>query len=191
MVRGSLAAADWISLSRVGLAFIFVGIFRSQPGLMLIASIVVAILAQLTDHLDGFVARRCSTPAVRGWLFDSFGDRAFYIAALLAFEREYRLGEFLVWIFVLREIALYAVRIAVGDFEVRRGGFRVLALLHAGLVRFGIVVGCTLPLGILPLTISSSGVLILTVIFGAATAFGFVCLALLFIPQRGRVDMSE
>jgi phosphatidylglycerophosphate synthase len=185
MARASLSAADWVSLSRVGLAFIFVGTFRNAPGALLAASIAVAVLAQLSDHLDGYLARRASLAGLRGWLFDSIGDRAFYIAALLAFDREYDLGEVLVWLFVLRELALYAFRLAVGDFETRRRGFRVLALGHAALVRIGIALGCILPLGILPRAVGACGVPALQTLFLLATLFGFGCLGLLITGKSG------
>lgn len=171
-----------MSLARLPLALLFVGLFRSEPGPLLTASVVAALLAQTTDHVDGYLARRFGKASVSGWLFDSVSDRAFYIAALLAFQREYGLNEFLVWAFILREICLYAFRIVVGDFEKARPGFRTLALVHAGLVRLGIALGCIIPFGILPISLNPEVVLSGAVL--VATAFGYFCLLLLVRASR-------
>lgn len=182
MARQALNPGDWASLARLPLSLFFIGLFRSEPGPLLSASIAVAVLAQATDHLDGYLARRFGQPSVSGWLFDSVSDRAFYIAAVLAFDREYGLSSFLVWAFAFREICLYAFRIVVGDFETVRPGFRKLALIHAGLVRGCIALGCIIPYQILPVALDGHALL-----FGAltfATAFGYLCLYLLIRASR-------
>jgi phosphatidylglycerophosphate synthase len=174
MRAADISLSDRISLLRVALAFIFLVCFRSVPGALLTTSIIAAILAQISDHLDGYVVRKLSAASVRGWLFDSFSDRAFYIAALLAFEREFQLNEALVWAFVLREVALYAVRVAVGDFEILLPGFRKLALIHAAITRVGIVVGC-----LIPFHLPFAGIQALTATVLCATTLGFLNLYLL------------
>jgi phosphatidylglycerophosphate synthase len=173
-VRRALTPSDLVSLVRVPLALLFVGLFRREPGSLLTASIIVAGIAQATDHLDGYLARRTTGGTVAGWLFDSVADRAFYIAAVIAFDREYGLGWFLVWSFTFREICLYAFRVGVGDFARLVPGFRKLALIHAGIVRLGIVIGCLFPYRILPAALNNTTVL--SAIFVAATAFGYLCL---------------
>lgn len=134
-----------ISLSRVALALLFLTCFRNTPGALLNAAVFVAIIAQATDHLDGYLVRKFSQPSVTGWVFDSFADRSFYFAALLAFEREYGVEGIIVWAFILRELALYGVRVVAGEFEPLLPGFRKLALAHAAIVRLGIVMGCIIP----------------------------------------------
>ena len=176
-MRRALTSGDLVSLVRVPLALLFVGLFRGKPGSLLTASIIVAVIAQVTDHLDGYLARRTTGRTVAGWLFDSVADRAFYIAAVIAFDREYGLGSFLVWSFTFREICLYAFRVGVGDFEQLVPRFRKLVLVHAGIVRLGIVIGCLLPYKILPASLNNSTVV--TAILAAATAFGYLCLYLL------------
>jgi len=173
-VRPALNPCDLVSLARIPLALLFVGLFRREPGSLLTASIIVAVIAQATDHLDGYLARRTTGGTVTGWLFDSVADRAFYIAAVLAFDREYGLGSFLVWSFTFREICLYAFRVGLGDFNRLIPGFRKLALMHAGVVRLGIITGCLLPYKILPASLNDSSVLLAILI--AATAFGYLSL---------------
>jgi phosphatidylglycerophosphate synthase len=181
-VRTALNPGNVVSLVRVPLALLFVGLFRREPGSLLTASIVVAVIAQFTDHLDGYLARRTTGKSVTGWLFDSVADRAFYIAAVIAFDREYGLGWFLVWSFTFREICLYAFRVGVGDFERLVPRFRKLVLVHAGVVRLAIVVGCLAPFGILPASLNNSTTV--SAILAAATAFGYLCLYVLVKASR-------
>lgn len=173
-MRQAMHLSDLVSLVRVPLALLFVGLFRREPGSLLTASIIVAVIAQATDHLDGYLARRTTGGTVRGWLFDSVSDRAFYIAAVIAFDREYGLGWFLVWSFTFREICLYAFRVGVGDFEGLVPGFRKLVLVHAGIVRLGIIIGCMVPYKVLPASLNETTVV--SAILIAATAFGYFCL---------------
>jgi phosphatidylglycerophosphate synthase len=159
------------------LALLFVGLFRREPGSLLTASIIIAGIAQATDHLDGYLARRTTGGTVRGWLFDSVADRAFYIAAVIAFDREFGLGSFLVWTFTFREICLYAFRVGLGDFDRLVPRFRKLVLIHAGVVRLGIITGCLIPYKILPASLNHHTILLGILI--AATAFGYFSLYVL------------
>ncbi len=176
-MRITLTPSDLISIARVPLALLFAALFRRQQGPLLTASIVIAVVAQASDHLDGHLARRAGNVTVSGWLFDSVPDRAFYIAAVIAFDREYDLGWFLVWSFTFREICLYAFRVGVGDFDQLVPGFRKLVLVHAGLVRFGIACGCLVPYGILPFFLNSASLIWVVPI--VATVFGYWCLYVL------------
>jgi len=176
-VRPALNPCDWVSLIRVPLSLLFVGFFRREPGSLLTASIIVAGIAQATDQIDGYLARRTTGGTTTGWLFDSVADRAFYIAAVIAFDREFSLGSFLVWSFTFREICLYAFRVGVGDFEQHMPGFRKLVLVHAGVVRFAIVTGCLVPYKILPTSLNDPTVV--WAILVAATALGYLNLYVL------------
>jgi phosphatidylglycerophosphate synthase len=151
---------------------------------MLTACIVVAVLAQLSDHLDGYVVRRTGAPTINGWLFDSVADRAFYIAAIMAFQREYGLSEIAAWFFIMREIALYAIRVAVGEFEADSRRYRNRAILHAAIVRVGIIVGCLAPLRILPAGINENIEPILSYFIYATSALGYYLLIPLVRPPR-------
>ena len=175
-------SSDLLSLTRVPLALLFVGLYRRDPGALLTASIIVAVMAQVTDHLDGYLARRTTGGTATGWLFDSVADRAFYIAALVAFDREYGLGAFLVWSFTFREVCLYAFRVGVGDFDKLVPGFRRLVLIHAGIVRLGIITGCLIPYKMLPASLNDPTVL--SVIFIIATAVGYYNLYVLIRSLR-------
>lgn len=179
-----LRLGDWVSISRIGLSFLFVALFRAHPGPLLTASIVVAALGQISDHLDGYLIRRTSAPTVEGWLFDSVADRAFYIAAILAFQREYGLSEIAAWLFVMREVILYAVRVAIGKFEADFGRYRARAIFHAGIIRVGILIGCLAPLSVLPNWIQENIVNILSGFIFVSAAIGYYFLILLLRSQR-------
>lgn len=181
----SLSAADWVSLSRIPLALVFVLLFRAQPGTMLTICVVAAVVAQVSDHLDGYLARRRGVPPDTGWLFDSIPDRAFHLAALFAFQQEYGLAPWLVWTFVLREMCVYALWIAIGDFEAVRPGFRPLGLIHAALIRLAIALGCALPYGWVPAAIRPAGLDMIAALVAGSTLFGFYCLFLV-IRAYGR-----
>lgn len=169
-----------VCLSRVVCAFVFVWSFRAHPGPLLTISIWAAVLAQLTDQIDGWLARKLGVVSDIGWLFDSVADRAFYIAALLAFQREYGLSEALIWLFTMREITLYAARIALGDFYSYRTG----ALWHAAVVRCGIALGCAAPFHILPAIIQEQALSIVSFIFWGSTILGYALLTRL-LTSRG------
>jgi phosphatidylglycerophosphate synthase len=173
-VRPALNPSDWVSLTRLPLSLLFVGLFRREPGSLLTASIIVAVVAQATDHLDGYLARRTTGATVRGWLFDSVSDRAFYIAAVIAFDREFGLGWLLVWSFTFREICYYAFRVGLGDFQRLVPGFRQQVLIHAGMVRLGIITACALPYRLLPVSLNNTT--LVSSIFIAATVFGYFSL---------------
>lgn len=170
-----MTPADAVSLLRVLLALVFVAFFATKPGWQLDLCVGVAILAQVTDHIDGFLARRSGYASEVGWLVDSGSDRAFYIAALLAFERAYGLSLVLVWLFILREIALYATKIATREFKHYREG----AFVHAALTRVGILFGCLVPYGWFGRELETKATLIITALIIAATISAYAHLALM------------
>lgn len=145
-MRTILHLGSILSLMRIPLALAFLVVFELSSFVSLITAAIIAVVAQVLDHLDGWVIRRVSEPSLEGWLFDSVSDRAFYVAAVLAFGREYGIPEALIWALILREVCLYAVRVSVGEFAERLPQSRVLALVHAGLIRAAIALGCGFPL---------------------------------------------
>lgn len=170
-----LRLADAFSLSRIPLALIFVGCFSTAPGWRLDLSLFIVLLAQFTDHADGYLARRLGSASEVGWLIDSVADRVFYIACLLAFERIYGISLIIVWLFIIREIALYAVRIATGELKHYRAG----AAVHATLVRLAILFGCLVPYGVLGGFADLHATRIIDWLVGAAALAAYVHLGLM------------
>lgn len=138
-------SATVISGLRIPLGIAFLSIFQKDNINSVCICIAIALIAQISDHLDGWIVRRYSSPSLSGWIEDSFSDRAFYIGCLLAFEREYNINLAIVWIFIMREILYYAVRVTSGDFVICYKKSRFVILLHAGVVRVAIAILCLFP----------------------------------------------
>lgn len=99
-----------ISLSRVAIAFLFVLCFERKIS-FLYFSIILCGLAWMTDLLDGYLARKLHVASIQGRHWDSLGDKAFYIAIIIAFNSQGFLGPLLSWGLIVREVALYITRI--------------------------------------------------------------------------------
>jgi phosphatidylglycerophosphate synthase len=101
---------NYLSLSRIGLAFLFVICFQRRAEL-LYASVALCVVALATDVLDGYVARRFKVASIHGRLWDSLGDKSFYAAVIIAFNAQGFLGELVSWALIVREVALYITRV--------------------------------------------------------------------------------
>src|SRR5437870_11582138 len=101
-----------LSLSRIGLALLFVVCFQRRAGLLYV-SIAVWLVALVTDILDGYFARRLQVASVHGRLWDSLGDKAFYVAIIIAFNAQGFLGPVVSWALIVRELVLYITSILV------------------------------------------------------------------------------
>jgi len=71
----------------------------------------LCVIAFCTDRLDGYFARRLKVASVEGRLWDSLGDKSFYVAAIIAFNAQGFLAPMLSWALIVREVALYITRI--------------------------------------------------------------------------------
>jgi|ERR1700682_292557 len=99
-----------LSLSRIGIALLFVLCFQRNATLFYI-SLALCVIALATDVLDGYFARKLQIASVRGRHWDSLGDKAFYIATIIAFNGQGFLGPLVSWALIVREVALYITRI--------------------------------------------------------------------------------
>jgi phosphatidylglycerophosphate synthase len=112
--KGSATAArtlvNCLSLSRIGFALLFVVFFQRKVELLYL-SIAFTLLALVTDVLDGHLARRFRVASIRGRLWDSLGDKAFYVAIIVAFNGHGFLGPLVSWGLIVREVALYIMRV--------------------------------------------------------------------------------
>lgn len=98
-----------LSLSRIGLALLFVICFQKTL-LLLYVSIGICAVALTTDILDGYLARRLKVASVHGRLWDSLGDKSFYAAIIIAFNTQGFLDPLITWGLIVREVALYITR---------------------------------------------------------------------------------
>lgn len=69
------------------------------------------MIALATDVLDGYFARRLQVASIHGRLWDSLGDKSFYVAIIIAFNTQGFLGPLVSWALIVREVALYITRI--------------------------------------------------------------------------------
>jgi len=106
--------ANFFSLSRIALGLLFILCFQRNRSLLW-ASAALCVVALTTDLLDGYFARRSGVASIHGRLWDSLGDKAFYIAAIIAFNSHAFMGPLITWGLILREVALYITRILYID----------------------------------------------------------------------------
>src|SRR5689334_21757725 len=99
-----------LSLSRVGFDFLFVICFQKNAALFYVA-LGACLAALITDVLDGYLARRLKVASIRGRLWDSLGDKAFYAGIIISFNAQGFLGELVSWGLIVREVALYITRV--------------------------------------------------------------------------------
>lgn len=99
-----------LSLSRIGLGLAFVVCFQ-RTAMLLYISIALCIVALITDLLDGFLARRWHVASVYGRLWDSLGDKSFYVGIIIAFNARGFLSSLVSWGLIAREISLYITRV--------------------------------------------------------------------------------
>ena len=106
----SRALVNAISLSRIPTALLFVVFFKPERTFFYF-SVVLCAIALATDMLDGFFARKFGVASTEARHWDSLGDKAFYVAVIVAFLSNGLLGPLLSWSLLVREVALYITRI--------------------------------------------------------------------------------
>ena len=99
-----------ISLSRIPLALIFVITFKPSETLIVI-SFGLVIIYFVTDIFDGFLARKLNVTSMSGRQWDSLGDKSFYIAVIISFLDNGILNPLISWGLIVREVALYILRL--------------------------------------------------------------------------------
>lgn len=92
-----------ISLSRVVIATIIILVFDKDN--IAISSVCSAlyVLGHLTDHVDGYIARKYSTPTDGGFMVDSVSDKLFQIGGLIPIHLYFGVSITLLWIVLVRE----------------------------------------------------------------------------------------
>src|SRR5205085_10106144 len=111
---GPRSIVNSLSLSRIGLALLFVICFQRNASL-LYASGALWVIALTTDLLDGYLARRWKVASKDGRFWDSMGDKSFYAAVIIAFNSQGFLSPLISWALIAREVALYVTRILFSE----------------------------------------------------------------------------
>ena len=104
------AIPNVISLSRIPLGVAFLLIYDTSNASHYFVAVTVALVAFLTDVLDGRLARRWGSASDAGALIDGLGDKAFYVAVYMVIAKAQAAHSLLLWALIFREVALYALR---------------------------------------------------------------------------------
>jgi CDP-diacylglycerol--glycerol-3-phosphate 3-phosphatidyltransferase len=99
-----------LTLLRVLLTPVFVAFLMSSSHLYLQLSLVVFIVAALTDWYDGWIARKMGYTSRWGKFFDPLADKVLSSAALLAFVGLNLVDAWMVWIVIVRDFLITGLR---------------------------------------------------------------------------------
>jgi phosphatidylglycerophosphate synthase len=101
---------DILSLSRVPLSFALLFTYRLDAHNLSLA-LAIFVIANVTDKVDGIVARRMRIASYHGYLVDGFADRTFSVACILAAVAHNGLPLWVSLIAIARELLLYTCRL--------------------------------------------------------------------------------
>lgn len=124
-----------LSLSRVPIAVVILFMAPASTTKTWTVTVVLIASAMLTDALDGYLARRWRVSTDLGYVLDAIGDRAIHIALILAILISYQVNAIIVWLLVLRDVAIYAVRVLARDWLTKSRNLQWLSRFHATSLR--------------------------------------------------------
>lgn len=99
-----------LTLLRVLLTPVFVVFLMSASTLYLQLSLVIFIVAALTDWYDGWIARKMGYTTRWGKFLDPLADKVLSSAALLAFVGLNLIDGWMVWIVIIRDFLITGLR---------------------------------------------------------------------------------
>jgi CDP-diacylglycerol--glycerol-3-phosphate 3-phosphatidyltransferase len=99
-----------LTFLRILLTPVFVAFLFSESPLLRQCSVIVFILAMLTDWYDGWVARRWGYVTRWGTFLDPLADKVVTSAALIGFIYLDLVPPWTVWVIVIRDIAITILR---------------------------------------------------------------------------------
>ena len=100
-----------LTLLRVALTPVFVILLMSTSSLYLQLSLVVFVIAALTDWYDGWIARKMGYTSRWGKFLDPLADKILSSAALLAFVGLNLIDGWMVWIVIVRDFLITGLRV--------------------------------------------------------------------------------
>jgi CDP-diacylglycerol--glycerol-3-phosphate 3-phosphatidyltransferase len=118
--------ANRLTLSRIFLTFVFMFFLFCNGLLWKVASLIVFILAALSDLFDGMIAHRRNMVTDFGRLMDPIADKILVLAAFAAFVQMQLIDAWMFVIIVSREILITSLRL----FALNKG--KVLSAARAG-----------------------------------------------------------
>ncbi|MCG2713503.1 MAG: CDP-diacylglycerol--glycerol-3-phosphate 3-phosphatidyltransferase [Candidatus Omnitrophica bacterium] len=118
--------ANRITMSRILLTFVFMFFLFCQGLWAKAASLIVFMLAALSDLFDGMIAQRLNMVTDFGRLMDPIADKILVLAAFAAFVQMQLIDAWMFVIIVSREILITSLRL----FALNKG--KVLSAARAG-----------------------------------------------------------
>ena len=118
--------ANRLTMSRILLTFVFMFFLRCNGLWPKAISLVVFILAALSDYFDGMIAQRMNMVTDFGRLMDPIADKILVLAAFVAFVQMGLIYDWMFVIIVAREILITSMRL----FALNKG--KVLSAARAG-----------------------------------------------------------
>ena len=126
-------------------------VFRGGVGLSLLVlsywglsnfgwlSIMLFAAAQLSDQIDGALARRISIPTLTGYLQDSIADKLLTVGCLLALSSEFAYVDIILFFVVCRELVTLALRLLRKNSEEFVQTARIVSIAYYTLMRSSIL----------------------------------------------------
>lgn len=108
--NNAITLPNSLTFLRILLTPLFLVLFFSDSSFWRQISLIVYILAALTDWYDGWVARRYGYVSRWGQFFDPLADKVLAAAALFAFVYLGLVDAWMVWIIVLRDFLITGLR---------------------------------------------------------------------------------
>ncbi len=99
-----------LTILRIFLTPVFVILLVSESPLYRQVSVVIYIVAALTDWYDGWIARRYGSASRWGKFLDPLADKILSTAALFSFVALGLIDAWMVWIIVCRDVVITALR---------------------------------------------------------------------------------
>jgi CDP-diacylglycerol--glycerol-3-phosphate 3-phosphatidyltransferase len=109
-MKFAFSPPNQLSLLRILLTPVFLAFLFSESSLLRQLSLLVFIVALLTDWYDGWVARRWGYVTRWGTFLDPLADKIVTSAALIAFVILNIAPAWTVWLIVIRDIAITLLR---------------------------------------------------------------------------------
>lgn len=109
-MKFAFSPPNQLTLLRILLTPVFLAFLFSETALLRQLSLVVFIIALLTDWYDGWVARRWGYVTRWGTFLDPLADKIVTSAALIAFVILHLAPAWTVWLIVIRDIAITLLR---------------------------------------------------------------------------------
>lgn len=100
-----------ITLSRIGLTFLFMIFLFSKGFTFKCLALATFIIAVFSDYLDGFLAQKYNITSDFGKLMDPIADKILTLSAFLAFVEMKLVPAWIVVIIIMRELVITGLRI--------------------------------------------------------------------------------